>query len=58
MHLPRAMLFSGEAAKRGVYLHPSHNWFLSTAHSDEDIERTLAVTDVAFTQLKEAFGNH
>jgi len=56
MEIPRAMMFTGEAAKRGVYLHPSHNWFLSTAHSDEDLERTLEVTDVAFTRVKEAFG--
>jgi glutamate-1-semialdehyde 2,1-aminomutase len=57
LQLPRAMTFTSEAAKRGVYLHPTHNWFLSTAHSDEDIERTLAVTDVAFAQVKDAFGS-
>ncbi len=57
MQVPRAMMFTSESAKRGVYLHPTHNWFLSTAHSDQDIERTLAVTDVAFAQVKEAFGN-
>jgi glutamate-1-semialdehyde 2,1-aminomutase len=57
MQVPRAMMFTSEAAKRGVYLHPTHNWFLSTAHSDEDIERTLAVTDVAFAHVKEAFGD-
>ena len=57
MQIPRAMMFTSEAAKRGVYLHPTHNWFMSTAHSDEDIERTLAVTDRAFAQVKEAFAD-
>ncbi len=57
MQVPRAMMFTSEAAKRGVYLHPTHNWFLSTAHSDEDIERTLRVTDVAFAGVKKAFGH-
>jgi len=40
--------FCAAAAERGVYLHPHHNWFLSAAHSDEDIARTLAVADEAF----------
>ena len=57
MDIPRAMMFTGEAAKRGVYLHPTHNWFLSAAHSDEDVEHTLAVTDIAFARVKEAFGD-
>ena len=57
MEIPRAMMFTSEAAKRGVYLHPSHNWFLSTAHSDEDIKRTLEVTDAAFAIVKDAFGD-
>ncbi len=56
MQIPRAMMFTSEAAKRGVYLHPTHNWFLSTAHSDKDIERTLAATDMAFARVKESFG--
>ena len=33
---------------RGVYVHPWHNWFLSAAHTSEDIEEALAVTDPAF----------
>ena len=57
MQIPRAMMFAGEAAKRGVYMHPTHHWFLSTAHSDEDIERSLAATDVAFARVKESFGD-
>lgn len=40
--------FCGEAAQRGVFLHPHHNWFISGAHSESDIQKTLAVTDECF----------
>ena len=30
----RANVFTGEAARLGVWLHPWHNWFLSAAHTD------------------------
>ena len=30
----RANVFTGEAARRGVWLHPWHNWFLSAAHTE------------------------
>ena len=33
----RANVFTGEAARRGVWLHPWHNWFLSAAHADDDV---------------------
>ena len=33
----RANVFTGEAARRGVWLHPWHNWFLSAAHTDADV---------------------
>lgn len=52
----KAMLFTGEAVKRGVYLHPRHNWFLSAAHTAEDIEQALEVTDVAFAEVRKVFG--
>jgi glutamate-1-semialdehyde 2,1-aminomutase len=40
--------FCAAAAERGVYFHPHHNWFLSSAHTEADIDRTLAVADEAF----------
>jgi glutamate-1-semialdehyde 2,1-aminomutase len=52
----RNKLFCGEAAKHGVYLHPRHNWFLSAAHTEADIKRTLEVTDDAFDAVKKQFG--
>ena len=39
------------AAVRGVYLHPWHNWFLSAAHTDDDIDAILQRTDDAFTAV-------
>jgi glutamate-1-semialdehyde 2,1-aminomutase len=32
---------------RGVYLHPTHTMFLSTAHTAADIDEALAATDEA-----------
>jgi glutamate-1-semialdehyde 2,1-aminomutase len=44
--------FSAEALKRGVYLHPRHNMFLSSAHTVDDIDFALEVTSEAFAALK------
>ena len=55
-NIPRALLFTSEAVKHGVYFHPTHNWFLSAAHTQEDVEKTLAVTGRAFKAVRDAFG--
>ncbi len=44
-------LFTQEALKRGVYLHPRHNMFLSTAHTEADIDFALEATKAAFDVL-------
>lgn len=43
-----------EMANQGVFLPPSQfeGLFLSTAHSDEDIEKTIAAAERAFSKLK------
>lgn len=43
-----------EMANEGIFLPPSQfeGLFLSTAHSDEDIEKTIAAADKAFATLK------
>ena len=46
-----ARTWTNEAVKRGVYLHPVHNWFLCAAHTPEDIDRALERTDDAFAEL-------
>ncbi len=43
----------GECTRRGAFLTSHHNWFLSTAHTDEDIQRTLDICDEAFKAMKE-----
>ncbi|MEA1962069.1 MAG: aminotransferase class III-fold pyridoxal phosphate-dependent enzyme [Bacillota bacterium] len=51
-----ARFFCGKAALRGVFLHPHHNWFLSGAHTEEDIKKTLTITDECFTLTQKEFG--
>jgi len=44
-----------ETLKGGVYLHPTHVWFLTVSHTDEDIEKTLdTVLRAARTAMQEA----
>ena len=52
----RNKVFCGECSRNGVYLAPRHNWFLSAAHTDQDIDRTLEVTESAFAVVKKQFG--
>ena len=52
--LVRGNFWTAAAAQLGVYLHPWHNMFLCAAHTDEDIEQTLKVTEEAFTALRKA----
>ena len=42
------------AARNGAYFHPWHNWFLSAAHTDADIDEALAATDPAFAAVAAA----
>jgi glutamate-1-semialdehyde 2,1-aminomutase len=43
--------FTLEALKHGAYLHPRHNMFLSTAHTEADIDFALDATRKAFEAL-------
>ncbi len=52
----RGRCFTAAAAAAGVYLHPVHNWFLSTAHTDEEIDLALERTDDAFAAVRRALG--
>jgi glutamate-1-semialdehyde 2,1-aminomutase len=49
--MEHAFIWCGEALRRGAYLHPWHNWFLSTAHTKDDIDFVLSATDGAFRHL-------
>jgi glutamate-1-semialdehyde 2,1-aminomutase len=43
--------FVQEALRRGVYMHPWHNMFLSAAHQADDIDRVLEATNEALKQV-------
>jgi glutamate-1-semialdehyde 2,1-aminomutase len=53
----KARTWSGLCARHGVYLHPVHNWFLSTAHDAAVIDAALERTDLAFAQLNAELGS-
>ena len=44
--------FCAEAVRRGAFIHPRHNWFVSAAMTDEDVATVLAATDGAFAALR------
>ena len=52
----RALVFADECARQGVFVHPSHNWFLSSAHTAADVAVTLDAMDTAFDRVAAEFG--
>lgn len=47
-------IFFSEVIDRGIMLHPTHHWFLSTAITDEDVENTLNAAEAGFNALKKS----
>ncbi len=47
----------GECTRRGAFFTSHHNWFISTAHTDEIIKRTLEIADDAFKVIKKKYGD-
>jgi glutamate-1-semialdehyde 2,1-aminomutase len=47
--------FCVEALHRGVYFHPAHTMFLSTAHTKEIIDETLEITEETFKAVARAY---
>ena len=47
----------GECTKRGAFFTSHHNWFLSTAHTDEDINKTLEIADEAFDIVEKSYAD-
>lgn len=43
--------FADQAIRNGVWLHPTHNWFLSAAMSEADVDRVLEATDLGFAAV-------
>lgn len=46
-----ADLFADRAVQEGAWLHPRHNWFVSGAMTETDVEQTLRATDAAFAAV-------
>jgi glutamate-1-semialdehyde 2,1-aminomutase len=51
----RSRVFCAESARRGVFLAPMHNWFISAAHTERDVDKTLEVTEHAFKAVRQHF---
>ncbi len=49
-----SMHWASECVRRGLYLHPTHNWFLSAAHGDAEIDQAIAVAAEAFAATAQA----
>ncbi len=47
-----ASAFAAEAIRRGAFIHPKHNWFVSAAMTGDEIALALEATDGAFAALK------
>jgi len=54
-NLERNRFFCGEMAKRGVYMHPHHNWFVSAALTDDDLQKTIDAAEECFKLTKKQF---
>jgi glutamate-1-semialdehyde 2,1-aminomutase len=48
-------MFAAECARRGLYVHPRHNWFVSTAIDDKLLAEVLAITEQAFAAVRAAW---
>jgi glutamate-1-semialdehyde 2,1-aminomutase len=46
-----------ECTRRGAFFTMHHNWFISTAHTDEDIQQTLDIVEDAFKAVKEKYSD-
>ena len=51
MYLFRIQSFCKIAARKGLYFHPHHNWFISNSHSIADLDLALDLADQAMCEL-------
>lgn len=54
--LARSRMFCAEAARRGAFFHPAHNWFVSAAHQDADIDQALDAAEAGLASVVGEFG--
>lgn len=48
----RAKAWASQMARRGVYLNPSHNWFISAALDGIAVDRVLTAAEPAFAAIR------
>ena len=54
--LERSRMFAAEAARRGAFFHPAHNWFVSAAHQERDIDEALDAAEAAMAAVAASHG--
>jgi glutamate-1-semialdehyde 2,1-aminomutase len=54
--LAKARAFCGAVVDHGVIVHPRHNWFVSAAHTESDVDRVLEATWEGFLAVRREFG--
>lgn len=54
--LARSRTFAAEAARHGAFFHPAHNWFVSAAHHDGDIDFALDAAEAGMAAVAAEFG--
>ncbi|MFO7962856.1 MAG: aminotransferase class III-fold pyridoxal phosphate-dependent enzyme [Desulfobacterales bacterium] len=47
-----------ECVQRGIYMVDYHNHFISTAHTDEDLQKTFDIADIAFGEVEKVYGEY
>lgn len=50
--IEKKTFFYLEAARRGVFFHPYHHWFITASHTDEIIDQTLEILTKCFEFAK------
>jgi glutamate-1-semialdehyde 2,1-aminomutase len=47
-------IFAAECGKHGLYLHPRHNWFVSAAMDERDLDQALAAVQAGVAAVASA----
>jgi len=50
-NLRKIQQFCGYAVEMGAFFHPHHNWFLSAAHTEDDIDQALNIASQALDKM-------
>lgn len=48
-------VWAAEMARLGIFVHPHHNWFISHAHGEAELQKTFEAARTAFARTREHF---